>query len=88
MDTRGSGSALSSATRDYANELNNFYCCFDTHGFSTERNSLTESLISIACEGQEEALTVTEDVVLRVLRRTNPNKPAGPENINLLSRVF
>ena len=66
------------------NELNDFDCRFDTHDFCTERNSLTESLISIAGEGQEEALTVTEDEVLRVLRGTNPNKPA---DLIILNRV-
>ena len=47
----------------------------DTYDFSTEKNCLTESLICIAREGQEEVLTVTEDeVLIRVLRETNQNE--------------
>ena len=72
---------LNSDTSGQASELNDVYCRFNTWDFSTERNSLTESLISVASEGQEEALTVTEDEVLRVLRRTYPNKSAGRDNV-------
>ena len=53
----------------------------DTYDFSTERNGLTESLICIAREGQEEVLTVTEDEVLRALRGTNQNESAGPDDV-------
>ena len=56
---KGSGSGLCSATRECDDELNDLYSRIDTYDFSTERNSLTET-ISIASEGQEEALTVTQ----------------------------
>ena len=72
---------FNSDTSGEAGELNDVYCRFDTCDFSRERNSLTESLISVASEGQEEALTVREDEVLRVPRRTYPNKSAGRDNV-------
>jgi len=68
---KNSGSGLSSDTRMYANELNDFYCRFGTYDFSTERNNLSENRICIASEGQKEALTVMEDEVLIVLTGTN-----------------
>ena len=61
MGKKGSASGLCSATRVYDDELNDFYCRIDTYDFSTERNSSTET-ISIAGEGQEEALTVPQSI--------------------------
>ena len=36
---KGSSSELCSATREFYDELNDFYCRIDTYDFSTERNS-------------------------------------------------
>ena len=60
-EKKGSSSGLCSATREYDDELNDFYCRIDTYDFSTEINSSTET-ISIASESQEEALTVTQTI--------------------------
>lgn len=58
---KGSASGLCPATREYDDELNDFYCRIDTYDFSTERNSSTKT-ISIASKSQEEALTVTQSI--------------------------
>ena len=58
---KGSSSGLCSATREYDDELNDFYCCIDTYDFSTENNSSMKT-ISISSESQEESLTITQSI--------------------------
>ena len=54
-------------------ELNEFYACFDD--LNTNRGILpTEA-------AKSSSLTVTSAEVCRALRRTNPRKAAGPDNI-------
>ena len=55
------GSGLCSATREYDDELNDFYCRIDTYDFSTENNSSIKT-ISISSESQEESLTITQSI--------------------------
>ena len=58
---KGSSSGLCSATREYDDELNDFYCRIDTYDFSTENNSSMKT-ISISSESQEESLTITQSI--------------------------
>ena len=67
---------------DYdVNDLNVFYNRFDRHDFSQTRTELIVRLVDIPMCEQGKIMSVTEDDVVRQLRKTNARKAAGPDGI-------
>ena len=64
--------------RDYVNDLNTFYCRFDSHDFSTERNSVRDTLLS-SDNHVSSVLEFDELCVSKALSSVNPNKGPGPD---------
>lgn len=73
------GSRVSaSASVDYANELNRFYARFDCHNFEKDREQRQRTL----AEGMtSEGIEVSEEEVLKTLKKLNPNKAPGPDGV-------
>ena len=65
----------------YANDLNQFYCRFECHDFSKEREQLKQGL-SEGLKGKgDETPLVEERDVRTAFRKVNSRKAAGPDNI-------
>ena len=74
---------------DYANELNAFYARFDCIDFSCEREERMKVLNEQRKdECESERIILTENEVLRSLKKLKHTKSSGPDNIgtNLLKR--
>ena len=67
---------------EFAENLNSFYCRFDTHNFTQEREELTTNL-NILCNAVSDTnIELHPREVDRVFKRTNPHKAPGPDNIS------
>ena len=78
---KGGASGMNTTTEGL-NDLSDFYACFDCHDFSESRNNLTDRLlVNTTAEENGEYMTASDDEILRHLKRTNPNKAAGPDGI-------
>lgn len=61
----------------YANELNSFYCRFDKHDFTQQRQDITDSLRNSNSVGYR----VGQNNILKLMKKVNPNKGAGPDGV-------
>ena len=61
----------------YATKLNHSYARFDCQDFKHDREDVINTL-----NGEDgQGLTVSEEGVLRVLKKTNPNKAGGSDGV-------
>lgn len=65
---------------EFAESLNSFYCRFDKHNFTQEREEMTTNLLSKALTNNNIQFYPRD--VERVFGRINPNKAPGPDNIS------
>ena len=65
--------------KEYADELNKFYCRFDCFDFSKQHCELRESLRERS--SQAEKIEINESSVLSQFRKVNVNKACGPDKI-------
>lgn len=60
-----------------ADNLNNFYCKFDQHDYTLEREELVSDLATMSLTTANLELQPGE--VQHTLKRINPNKATGPD---------
>ena len=78
---RERGDGMTEQEREvFVEDLNSFYCRFDTHDFSQERGQICNDLEKTA--ESKTAPEVTVEEVERVFRKVNPNKAMGPDSIS------
>ena len=77
----GGGTQIGDCSEQYANDLNQFYCRFECHDFSKEREQLKKDLSEgLKGEGDETPLVEERDV-RTAFKKVNSRKAAGPDNI-------
>ena len=71
-------SVLPRSSREYADQLNEFYNRFNIHNFTAATSTLLHDIDS----SPETFLTLTEDEVRTVFSRVNPTKAMGPDYVS------
>ena len=66
-------------SNDFVNELNNFYCRFDTHDFTAENTALECSLANVPLTS---TVNINETDVRNVFSGLKLNKAVGPDGIS------
>ena len=66
--------------KEFVEDLNKFYCQFDVHDFTKEKEEICEALEEQAENWAVPEVTVEE--VEKVFRNVNPNKASGPDSIS------
>ncbi|KAI3356730.1 hypothetical protein L3Q82_003409 [Scortum barcoo] len=74
-DYKGTTVGISNNSTSLPDELNQFYCHFETHNRETERTH------AHTWDRHDPPPSVSSADVHRALRRVNPRKAAGPDNI-------
>ena len=77
----GGGTQIGDCSEQYANDLNKFYCRFDCHDFSAEREQLKTDLLEGLEKEIDESPLVEEHEVRTAFKKVNSRKAAGPDNI-------
>ena len=79
MRERGNG-RTEEEREEFVEDLNKFYCRFDVHDFTKEKEEICEALAEQAEKWVVPEVTVEE--VEKVFRNVNPNKASGPDSIS------
>ena len=66
-------------SKEYTNEVNNFYSRFDSHDFSKERDDLKKELL-ISNKSYNDII-IDESEVLKTMKKLNPTKAKGPDGV-------
>ena len=66
--------------KEYADQLNNFYCRFDSTDYQEQHDDLRERL-----SGCTTTLIITVDQVRNGFKRLNKRKASGPNNISAMT---
>ena len=63
-----------------AEKLNTFYCRFDTHDFSKEREVRIKHLREKIAKDENEPI-ISDDQIIKIIQEIKPNKAAGPDKL-------